>query len=139
VHDEAGMQCTSGRRLPVHAEARMTIRPPEYKPPPSRAYTDLGWVCAALAGPATFISAWVYCAVTYGLLLGFCLGWIPALILALLVALAMIYLWPLAAIAILYLIYRIFGIYPELLGYIAALIGILAIAIVWWSHLLRYR
>jgi hypothetical protein len=67
------------------------------------------------------------------------LGWIPALILALLVALAMIYLWPLAAIAILYLIYRIFGIYPELLGYIAALIGILAIAIVWWSHLLRYR
>jgi hypothetical protein len=36
----------------------------------------------------------------------------------------------LAAIAILYLIYRTLGIYPELTAYIAALIGIFAIAIV---------
>jgi hypothetical protein len=43
---------------------------------------------------------------------------------ALLVAVAMIYLWPLAAIAILYLIYRALGIYPKSLVYIAALIGI---------------
>jgi hypothetical protein len=42
----------------------------------------------------------------------------------LLVAVAMIYLWPLAAIAILYLIYRALGIYPKSLVYIAALIGI---------------
>ena len=26
----------------------MTTMPPEYKPPPRRIYTDLGWVCAAL-------------------------------------------------------------------------------------------
>jgi hypothetical protein len=51
----------------------------------------------------------------------------------------MIYLWPLAAIAILYLIYRALGIYPKSLVYIAALIGIFTIAIVWWSHMVRHR
>jgi hypothetical protein len=45
----------------------------------------------------------------------------------LLVAVAMIYLWPLAAIAILYLFYRALGTYPKLLVYIAALIGIFTI------------
>jgi hypothetical protein len=80
-----------------------------------------------LAGPATLIAAWIYCTVTYGFVFGFFLGWIPALILALLVAVAMIYLWPLAAIAILYLFYRALGTYPKLLVYIAALIGIFTI------------
>jgi hypothetical protein len=54
-----------------------------------------------LAGPATLLAAWIYCTVTYGFVFGFFLGWIPVLIFALLVAVAMIYLWPLAAIAIL--------------------------------------
>jgi len=121
----------------MHAEARMAIKPPEYKPPPKRAYTDLGWICAAVAGPVTLIAAWIYCAVTYGFLFGFLLGWIPALILALLVVVAIIYLWPLAAIAIIYFVYRAFGIHPELLAYIAALIGVFAIAIVWWWHMRR--
>jgi hypothetical protein len=53
---------------------------------------------------------------------------IPALILALLVAVATIFLWPLAAVVLLYVIYRVFNAYPELLAYIAALIGIFAIA-----------
>jgi hypothetical protein len=88
----------------------VTIRPPEYKPPPRRTYTNIGWVCAALIGPAAFLAVWIYCAVTYGFLLGFFLGWIPALIFALLIAVVMIYLWPLAAVALLYLIYREFGI-----------------------------
>jgi hypothetical protein len=118
--------------------ASMTIRPPEYKPPPRRTYTDLGWFCAALTGPATFIAVWTYCAVTYGLL-GFVFGWIPALILALLVAVATIFLWPLAAVVLLYVIYRVFDIYPELLAYIAALIGIFAIAMVWWWHMVRHN
>jgi hypothetical protein len=51
--------------------------------------------------------------------------------------LAMIYLWPLAAIAIIYFVYRAFGIRPELLAYIAALIGVFAVAIVWWWHTRR--
>jgi hypothetical protein len=117
----------------------MTIRPPEYKPPPRRAYTDLGWVCAALTGPATFVAVWIYCATTYGFLIGFFLGWMPAVILALLVAVAMIYLWPLVAIALLYLIYRVFGVYPALPTYIAIIIAIFAIATVWWWHMVRDR
>jgi hypothetical protein len=120
-------------------ERIVTIRPPEYKPPPGRAYTDLGWVCAALTGPATFVAVWIYCAATYGFLIGFFLGWIPAVILALLVAVAMIYLWPLAAIALLYLIYRVFGVYPALPTYIAIIIAIFAIATVWWWHMVRDR
>ena len=114
----------------------MTIRPPEYKPPPRRAYTDLGWFCAALTGPATLLAVWIYCVVTYGFWLGFFLGWIPALVLALLVAVATIFLWPLPAIALLYVIYREFGIHAGLLN-IAAFIGIVAIATVWWWHLVR--
>jgi hypothetical protein len=113
---------------------KMTIRPPEYKPPPRRAYTDLGWIFAALTGPATLLAVWIYCAVTYGFLLGFFLGWIPALILALLVVVATIFLWPLAAVAVLYVIYRVFGVHPELLIYIAAFVGIIAIVMIWWWH-----
>jgi hypothetical protein len=32
------------------------------------------------------------------------------------------------------LIYRVFGVHPELLIYIAALVGIIAIAMIWWRH-----
>lgn len=120
-----------------HAEAKVTIRSPEYKPPLRRAFTDLGWACAALTGPATFVAAWIYCTVTWGFVFGFFLGWIPALILALVVAIATIYLWPLAAVALLYVIYRVFDIHPELLAYIGVLVGIIAIAAVWWWHVVR--
>jgi hypothetical protein len=119
------------------AEPEVTTSPPEYKPPPRRAYTDLGWLCAALSGPATFLAVWIYCAVTYGFLLGFLLGWIPALILALLVAVLTIFLWPLLAVPVLYVIYRGFGIHPGLLN-IAVFIGIVAIATVWWWHMVRH-
>ena len=105
----------SGQLIAAHAVAKkMSIRPPEYKPPPRRAYTDLGWIFAALTGPATLLAVWIYCAVTYGFFFGFGLGWIPALILALLVVVATIFLWPLAAVAVLYVIYRVFGVHPEL-------------------------
>ena len=66
--------------MPAHANSKkMIIRPPEYKPPPRTTYTDLGWIFAALTGPATLLAVWIYCAVTYGFFLGFGLGWIPAL------------------------------------------------------------
>jgi hypothetical protein len=125
-----------GRQLiAAHAVAKkMSIRPPEYKPPPRRAYTNLGWLCAALTGPATLLAVWIYCAVTYGFLLGFGLGWIPALVLALLVVVATIFLWPLIVVAVLYMIYRVFGVHPELLIYIAAFVGIIAIVMIWWWH-----
>jgi hypothetical protein len=87
-------------------------------------------------GLSTFLAIWIYCVVTYGFLLGFFVGWLPALILALVVAVAMIYLWPLAAAALLYAIYRVLGVHLHL-DYIAALIAICAIAIVWWWHVVR--
>jgi hypothetical protein len=46
--------------------------------------------------PATLLAVWIYC----GFFLGFGLGWIPALILALLVVVATIFLWPLAAVGV---------------------------------------
>jgi hypothetical protein len=66
--------------------------------------------------------------------IGVLLGWIPALILALLVVVATIFLWPLAAVAVLYVIYRVFGVHPELLIYIAAFVWIIAIVMIWWWH-----
>src|SRR6516165_3128321 len=33
---------------PLCKPQKMSIRPPEYKPPPRRAYTDLGWIFAAV-------------------------------------------------------------------------------------------
>ena len=115
----------------------MTTTPPKYQPPPRRTYTDIGWICAALTGPATFLGIWIYCAVTYGLLLGLGLGWIPALMLALVVAVATIFLWPVAAIVILYVIYRVTDIHPSLLTEVAPLVGIIALAAVWWWHVVR--
>ena len=69
-----------------------------------------------------------------GFFLGFGLGWIPALVLALLVVVATIFLWPLVVVAVLYMIYRVFGVHPELLIYIAAFVGIIAIVMIWWWH-----
>ena len=129
-----------GQLIAAHAVAKkMSIRPPEYKPLPRRAYTNLGWIFATLTGLATLLVVWIYCAVTYNFLLGFFLGWIPTLILALLVVVATIFLWPLAAIAVLYVIYRVFGVHPELLIYIAAFVGIIAIATIWWWHVAKNK
>jgi hypothetical protein len=50
------------------------------------------------------------------------------------IAVATIFLWPLAAVAVLYVIYRVFGVHPELLIYIAAFVGVIAIAMIWWWH-----
>jgi hypothetical protein len=121
----------------IYMAGKMTTTPPKYEPPPRRTYTDLGWICAALTGPATFLAVWIYCAVTYGFLLGFGLAWIPALILALLVAAATIFLWPVVAVVLLYVIYRAFVIHPESLTYIALFVGIIALAAVWWWHVGR--
>ena len=55
-------------------------------------------------------------------------------VLALIVAVATIYLWPLVAAAFLYVIFRVFEIHPELPAYIGALVGIIAIVAVWWWH-----
>jgi hypothetical protein len=126
-------------RRPLMQAQKMAIRPPQYKPPPRTTYTDLGWISAALTGPATLLAVWIYCVSTYGFFLGFLLGWIPALILALLAAVATIFLWPLVAVVVVYVVYRFFGVHPALLSYIVVLVGIIAIAMIWWWHLGRHN
>lgn len=44
----------------------------------------------------TFFGCWIYCVFTYGFLLGVGLGWLPAAI----CAVVMVWLWPIAALAI---------------------------------------
>ncbi|CCO25531.1 protein of unknown function [Maridesulfovibrio hydrothermalis AM13 = DSM 14728] len=48
-----------------------------------------------------FVGTWIYCVFSYGFLVGVSLGWIPSIIFASIVA----YLWPLASVIILYVIY----------------------------------
>ncbi|HEX8573091.1 MAG TPA: hypothetical protein VF759_10100 [Allosphingosinicella sp.] len=57
-------------------------------------YQRIGMAAAVLGALATFLGAWVYCAATYGFLFGFGLGWLPAAILAALVALVLRFAWP---------------------------------------------
>lgn len=59
---------------------------------------EIGSCLGSLAAIATFLGAWGYCAVTYGFLLGFGLGWLPAAILAGMAGLAVRFLWPVLAI-----------------------------------------
>jgi hypothetical protein len=46
------------------------------------AYAGLGAVFGVTAGVITFIATWIYCAMTYGFVLGLGLGWFPAAICA---------------------------------------------------------
>jgi hypothetical protein len=66
--------------------------------------------------------------------IGLLFGLDTPLILALLVVVATIFLWPLAAVAVLDVIYRVFGVHPELLIYITAFVGIIVILMIWWWH-----
>jgi hypothetical protein len=50
------------------------------------------WVAVMVSVP-TFVAAWVYCATTYGFLLGVGLGWLPSLITAYATALIVRLLW----------------------------------------------
>lgn len=59
-----------------------------------------GIICAAI----TFVGSWIYCAATYGFLLGFGLGWLPSAILAVMVGYAAKLLWAPAAALVGYLI-----------------------------------
>lgn len=57
------------------------------------AYVRIGGALGIIPAFLTFVGSWWYCAATYGFLLGFGLGWLPALLLAGLVELAFMFLW----------------------------------------------
>jgi len=65
-------------------------------------YLRIGGWLGIIPALITFVGGWWYCATTYGFLLGFGLGWLPSLILAVLVELAFTLLWgpALAAVAL---------------------------------------
>jgi hypothetical protein len=112
----------------------MSIRPPEYKPPPRTTYTDFGWIFAALSGPVTLLAVWIYCAVTYGFFLGLRIGLDSRSHPRIAGCRGDDLFMAVGSDSGSILIYRVFGVHPELLIYIAALVGIIAIAMIWWRH-----
>jgi hypothetical protein len=56
-------------------------------------YIEIGYILGALAGILTFIAAYIYCIVTYGFLFGLGLGWLPSMILAVIVGWVVVILW----------------------------------------------
>jgi hypothetical protein len=67
-------------------------------------YSRVGLILGLISAVGSFFGSWIYCAVTYGFLFGFGLGWLPSAILAGIVFLVMRYLWPIPLLAILWLI-----------------------------------
>lgn len=61
----------------------------------------LGYITAFL----TFVGCWIYCAATYGFLLGFGLGWLPSAIAAVMAGGAVALLWGPIAVGLVMLIY----------------------------------
>jgi hypothetical protein len=64
-------------------------------------YAGIGFAFGVAAGVVTFIGTWVYCATTYGLVLGLGLGWFPAAICAGIIGWATVFLWGPALLIIL--------------------------------------
>lgn len=73
----------------------------------SRSWDGSGCYAAgfALTGFVAFIASWIYCIATYGFLFGLGLGWLPSMILAVIVGAA----WPLLLFAVAVGAFIIFG------------------------------
>jgi hypothetical protein len=56
-------------------------------------YWTVGNILGGLVAIISFIASWVYCASEYGYLLGFGLGWLPSIILAVILFFATKFLW----------------------------------------------
>jgi hypothetical protein len=63
-------------------------------------YHRIGTAVAVLGGLAALAGVWVYCATSYGLLLGLGLGWVPGTIVGAVAALVLRFAWPLGAVAL---------------------------------------
>ena len=53
-----------------------------------------------ISGTLTFLGSWAYCTITYGFLFGFGLGWLPSIILAVIVGFLMTYVWSLVVLGV---------------------------------------
>jgi hypothetical protein len=56
-------------------------------------YIEIGYILGVFAGILTFVAAYIYCIMTYGFLFGLGLGWLPSMILAIMVGWAIVILW----------------------------------------------
>ena len=56
-------------------------------------YLKIGEMLGGVAAFVTFVGAWIYAITTAGFVLGVALGWIPAALLAVIVAVAVRFLW----------------------------------------------
>jgi hypothetical protein len=70
-------------------------------------YRLVGTISGVVAAAIAFFGGWIYCASTYGFLFGFGLGWLPSALLAGICYLVMRYLWPLTAIGVVYVVYKV--------------------------------
>jgi hypothetical protein len=61
-------------------------------------YDNVGMVLALVALPVVFLGSWIYCALTYGFILGVGLGWLPSFVCAVVAAVFMKWLWPIPAL-----------------------------------------
>lgn len=57
-------------------------------------------IVGGLTAIVVFVGAWIYCISEYGFLLGVGLGWLPAVITAIIVGALVGFLWPLIALGI---------------------------------------
>jgi hypothetical protein len=65
-------------------------------------YGSVGFLFGVLGAFAAFIGGWWHCAATYGLLIGFGLGWFPSLVLAVIAFYGLRLLWLPALLVIVY-------------------------------------
>ena len=77
--------------------------------PRGKFYPQISKGMAGIAGVITFIGAYIYCMSEYGFLLGFGLGWLPSALLAAIVYVVMLVVWPLVLIGAIYIAVKVFS------------------------------
>jgi hypothetical protein len=77
--------------------------------PRQKLYPQISKVMAWIAGVVTFIGAYIYCISEYGFLFGFGLGWFPSALLAAIVYVFMLALWPFVLVAVIYIAVKVFS------------------------------
>lgn len=84
-------------------------------------YAGVGYVFGFIIGIVTFIGTWIYCAMTYGFVLGLGLGWFPSAICAGVVGWVTVFLWgpALAALALIGVLVLVSTVSSSLVAHLA--------------------
>lgn len=91
------VQAIEGRRMPKPPSNQISGEKSETRVPTAQTagltYAGIGFVFGVIVGVGTFITAWIYCVMAYGFVLGLGLGWFPSAICAGIVGWATVFLW----------------------------------------------